>query len=248
LTEDGTLADELLALRATKTPSAPAGPLNVTVPVEVAPPVTVLGLNAIDRSSKGETESVAACDEPEALAVMVTVEAAVTELVVTVNVAVVAPAATVTDFGTVAMLLLEDKLTTSPPAVAAPDKVKVPVDVSPPTRVFGFRVRLLMAPTVTVNDAVTFTPPEEAVIMAEEVLLATRVLIVNDAVVDPPGTITNAGTNTDASLLTRLTTSPPAGADVERVTVPVELAPPATVVGLIASLLTGTVLTSVPIA
>ena len=63
-----------------------------------------------------------------------------TALVVTVKVAVVAPAATVTLAGTVAAALLLDKLTVSPPVGAALPKVTVPVDEVPPVTEVGFSV------------------------------------------------------------------------------------------------------------
>jgi hypothetical protein len=59
--------------------------------------------------------------------------------VATVNVAVVAPAATVTDGGTVATLgLLLVNATTAPPAGAAALSVTVPVLFAPPVTVAGF--------------------------------------------------------------------------------------------------------------
>src|SRR6185503_16690545 len=61
--------------------------------------------------------------------------------VATVNVAVVAPAATVTDGSTVATLgLLLVNATTAPPAGAAALSVTVPVLFAPPVSVAGFSV------------------------------------------------------------------------------------------------------------
>src|SRR5262245_43791149 len=61
--------------------------------------------------------------------------------VATVNVAVVAPAATVTDGSTVATLgLLLVNATTAPPTGAAALSVTVPVLFAPPVRVAGFSV------------------------------------------------------------------------------------------------------------
>ena len=63
---------------------------------------------------------------------------------------------------------------------------------------------------------------------AETVVVAT----LNVAVVCPAATVTLAGTCADALLLERFTTAPPDGAAPVSVSVPVELLPPTTVVGL----------------
>lgn len=61
------------------------------------------------------------------------------------------------------------------------------------------------------------------------------VAIVNNALVAPAGTVTLAGTvATDELLLTSMTTALPDGA-LDKVTVPCELEPPATLFGLIVS-------------
>ena len=61
--------------------------------------------------------------------------------VLTVNVAVVAPAATVTLAGTVAAaVLLLDSATTAPPTGAATFSVTAPVDEIPPVTAAGFRL------------------------------------------------------------------------------------------------------------
>ena len=65
-----------------------------------------------------------------------TVVAVATGLVVTVNVAVVAPAGIETVAGTVAALSLS-KLTTAPPVGAGPESVRVPVAEEPPVSVDG---------------------------------------------------------------------------------------------------------------
>jgi hypothetical protein len=70
---------------------------------------------------------------------MVTVVEAATALVLTVNIAVVAPAATVTLEGTVAAaVLLLESATVAPPAGAPPLSVTVPVEEFPPVTVVGF--------------------------------------------------------------------------------------------------------------
>ncbi len=70
---------------------------------------------------------------------MLTVVDAATALVLTVNVVLVAPAATVTLDGTLAaVVLLLESVTTAPPDGAAPLKVTVPVEEFPPVTLVGF--------------------------------------------------------------------------------------------------------------
>src|SRR5260370_1180031 len=70
---------------------------------------------------------------------MLTVVDAATALVPTVNVALVAPAATATLDGTLAAaVLLLDSATTAPPDGAAPLKVTVPGEEFPPVTLVGF--------------------------------------------------------------------------------------------------------------
>src|SRR5437870_9489749 len=69
---------------------------------------------------------------------MVTVVEATTALVLTVKVALVAPAATVTLEGTLAtVVLLLESATVAPPVGAAPLNVTVPVEEFPPVTLVG---------------------------------------------------------------------------------------------------------------
>jgi hypothetical protein len=95
--------------------------------------------------------------------VIVTAVVEATEFVVAVKVAVVAPAATVTDAGTwAAAVLLEVKLTTAPPVGAGLSRVTVPVDDVPPATDAGFTLTPLNAAAPpgasTVMVAVRVTP------------------------------------------------------------------------------------------
>jgi hypothetical protein len=69
---------------------------------------------------------------------MVTVVDTVTALVLTVNVALVAPAGTGTVEGTLAAPLLLESATCAPPAGAGPLNVTVPVEEFPPVTLLGF--------------------------------------------------------------------------------------------------------------
>jgi len=95
----GTVAAVLLLSSVTVAPPPGAGPFNVTVPVEVFPPVTLDGLRDRDDSAVGFTvrfeDLVTPPYEPE----MFTAVALDTGMVVIVKVALVAPLATVTFAG-----------------------------------------------------------------------------------------------------------------------------------------------------
>jgi len=84
---------------------------------------------------------------------------AATWLVVTVKVAVVAFAATVTLAGTCAAAeLLLDRVTTAPPVGAGPFNVTVPVEDVAPITEAGLRVTELKVAAVTVKVTVLVAP------------------------------------------------------------------------------------------
>jgi len=95
---------------------------------------------------------------------MVTAVEAETALVATVNVALVAPAATTTLAGTRAtVVLLLESATCAPPAGAGPLNITVPVDEFPPTTLVGFNVNEVSvgaggAAGVTVREADRVAP------------------------------------------------------------------------------------------
>lgn len=145
----GTVATNVLLLdSATVAPPEGAAAANVTVPVDVFPPVTLVGLN--------DSDDRLAVLPPEAVTCRITVRvippwaAEIAEdwsnwlvLVDAVNVALVAPAGTVTLGGTVATaVLLLVRSTTAPPDGAAAVKTTVPVDELPPATGLGLSARL----------------------------------------------------------------------------------------------------------
>ena len=148
------------------------------------------------------------------------------------NVAVVAPAGTDTEAGTLAHELLDDNVTRLPPDGAGPLKVTVPVAEVFSRTVEGEIVTSVIAVGVTDKTAVAVVAPIPAVMVAAERVLTWRVLIVNHPVRAPAGMEIEVGTDAVELLEDKLTTRPFGPAGSVRVTVPVEDTPPATDVGL----------------
>lgn len=86
---------------------------------------------------------------------------------------------------------------------------------------------------VTVSVAVLLVPLYVAVMVDEVDDVTDVVVAVKLALVAPAFTVTPAGTDTADELSDNVTTTPPAGAALDNLTVPVELFPPTTLVGLI---------------
>jgi hypothetical protein len=137
----------------------------VTVPVEEVPPLTLDGLRLSVLSAGALTVNRAVLVTVPYDAVMVDVVDAVTAFVVIVNLAVVAPARTVTLPGTVAAaVLLLVRVTTMPLVGATPLSVTVPVEPVPPITVAGLSESVDSAGGFTVKVVVRLTVPAEAVI------------------------------------------------------------------------------------
>src|SRR3989441_8898862 len=177
---------------------------------------------------------------PPKLAEIVAEVDAVTDTVVTVNVALVAPAGTVTLplTGTLATALLLDRVTSAPPVGAVALNVTVATEELPPTTLVGFSAK---PDTVrggggaggeTVSSAVLVRPPKEAEIVMVVDVVTDVVVTLKLAVVDPAATVTLAGTMaTTVLLLERVTTVAAEGAGL-MLTAPCEVLPPVTLVGV----------------
>ena len=169
------------------------------------------------------------------LAVSVTFVENETLDVVTVNVAVVLPAGTVTLEGSCAAELLSESDTTIPPEGAGPVRVTVPIDELPPVTDVGLTVTALSAAGLIVKVACTVFPLKVADSVDVVVVVTTLVVTVKVAVVEPANTVTLPGVWAAELLSDRVTTTPPEGAGPFSVTVPVDETPPATEEGFIAT-------------
>ncbi|MGC4053269.1 MAG: hypothetical protein QM757_28530 [Paludibaculum sp.] len=199
----------------------------MTVQVAVAPTAMVEGLQERLLSTvSGVTVTGAVIEEPFALAVTTTAVLAVTEPAVAVKEADVAPAATVTEAGTVRAALLSETATARPPVGAAPERVTVQADVPPEVTEAGEQRRLLITVRgVTVTDAVLEEAFEVAVTVTVVLAVTEVAVAVNRTEVEPAATVTEEGTVRAELLSVTVTTWPPVGAALERVTVHEEVPP-----------------------
>jgi hypothetical protein len=202
--------------------------------------VGAAGVGEVD----GLTVSAAVRVTPAKTADTVADVATVTEVVVTVNVALVAPVGTVTLAGAAVAPELSDSDTNAPPLGAAPVRVTVPVDELPPVTLLGLRLKAdSVAPPddggLTVID-VDWNP----LFIWAEIWTVVRelgkVVTVKLALVAPAGTVTLAGTlAVFGRLVDRLMATPPVGAALPSLTVPVAVAPPTTLVGATVTAVSG---------
>lgn len=137
VTEAGTVTVDKFEVRVTTAPPAGAGPVKVTVPVEFAPPATLVGDTLIVDSFAAATIRVLVFVVDPNVAEMVTVSFDACALVAILNVAVVLPAGTVTEAGSVTSEALELSAMTAPPEGATPVSVTVPTEGEPPIRELG---------------------------------------------------------------------------------------------------------------
>jgi len=209
------------------------------------PPRTVLGVNLINATPTWVTVKVAVsawlAEPPVTFAVIPTWMVDDSTEVKMLNVPCVAPPAIeavpvtpgVVKYASFGWSLVRVKF--NPLAGAGDVNVILPVAVpfGPPTTDCGDMVRRNETPS-TVSVAGIETPPRLAVMVDVCVEPETPVVIVNVALVAPDGTVTLVGTCATAVLLLEsLITTPPSGAALLIITVPVDVAPPATSVGLI---------------
>jgi len=230
VTELGTVTELLELLRLMTIPPDPAGAVRVTVPIAELPPIIGFGLITIDRNVVELIVNAADWLVPLYPALIVAPVCVATAVVDTVKFAIVCPAGTVTDAGTLAAELLLVSATFAPPDGATPFKVTVPVDIPPFQTVDGLRTSdpMIVGWTVSVAETV-FAKAAEIVAVDWEVMPC--VVTVKVALVCPAAMLTVLGTTAKEPLLVKLISTPAGGAGDAKVTVPVDDVPPATVVG-----------------
>src|SRR5438093_5237782 len=200
VTFPGTVAAALLLVSVTPIPPAGAADVNVTVACADVPPGTLAGLTETADNEAGGgggvTLSVAVFVAPPFTPVIVTGVDALTAVVVTLNVALVAPAATVTLAGTVAAALLLASVTPNPPAGAADVNVTVPCADVPPVTLVGLSETALSEAGggggVTVSVPAFVAPPYAPVIVTGVDAPTAAVVTLNVALVAPAATVTLA--------------------------------------------------------
>jgi hypothetical protein len=247
-TETGTEATPGNALtNVTVVPPSGACPVSVTFPVIGAPPAALTGLNATARIAAGLIVIVSVLNAPFRLAFHGTRVSTATTGKVTGNVAVSRPASTNTVAGAVIPARPFVTLTMQPPAGALPVSLIVPVIVVPPTG------ELLGNPIDNTRGARTFSVPATERLPVVPVtttlvsIAVTRVDAEKSAVVAFAGTVTVAGTLTSGLALINVTTIPPAGAGVCKVTIPGVDKPPVILDGVKVTVrITGAAMTRVP--
>lgn len=232
VTVSGTVAAPvLLDARFTTTPPGPATSARVTVAVVFTPPAT--DALASDRAVTlgGLTTSSVVAVAVSSVALIVAVTELATCVVSTVNVLLIEPAGTVTVAGTVTPARLLESETTIPPVGALLDNVTVPVELLLPTTLDGATETDANRPARTAKAPVTLDVGVLAVTTTPVSVETAFVLTVKIASCEPAATVTVTGTVAAASLDSKVTTRPPAGALVSRLTIPVAVLPPATPAG-----------------
>ena len=227
----------LLLQSATVAPPVGAALESVTVQVAAAPEFRLPGAQLIAESTAGPARlTLALCDWPLAVAVMVAVWSVGIVPAVAANVVVVAPAATVTELATGSSVLLLASATVAPPVGAALESVTVQVVMAPEPSDVGLHTNCdTTAAALRLMPAVRDCPFNEAVIVAAWSLPMVPAVAVKVAVVAPALTTTEAATGSSTLLLERATATPPVGAAAESVTVQLDMPPELNVVGVQAS-------------
>lgn len=177
---DGTVADPVLLISVTTTPPGPAGAANVTVPVEIEPPVTGLGVNVMpvivpwpDPVPPGLTVKDAALALFTDRTIINALVVPVTDVALIGNVMDRCPSGTTTMDGTAAAPLSLVTSRKPPPEGAGSAMVTWPEATDPPLTVAGVIVNEVIVglgpgpPPTIMNDPCPVTPLAFAVMLTE---------------------------------------------------------------------------------
>jgi hypothetical protein len=204
----------------------------VTVPVDDVPPFTVAGFRVTPETVGDVTAKEVVATTPLVAPLIVTLVFALTAREVTVKVPLFDPAGMTTLAGTVAADVFEEVRVTviDPPVPTMRFSVAVPVEVVPPTTEVGLSVTVEIVGQMTSKGCELVLDPNVAVIVRFTFDVWNVELTAKFAVVLPAGTVTVAGTvAAEVFDELRLTTAPPAGAAVSKVTEDSSPSPPLTV-------------------
>jgi hypothetical protein len=144
----------LLDVNVTVAPPVGAAAFKVIVAMELDPPVTVVGFSVRPVIVTGLIVSVAVLVVPLNVPDTTAEVTEETEVVVTVKLAEVAPDGIVTDAGTVALVVLDERVTTTPVDPAGLLRVTMPVEDVPPVTEVGDTVTLVRVAALIVRVAV----------------------------------------------------------------------------------------------
>ena len=213
VTEAGTATLELLLARLTARPPLGAARVRLIVQAEVPGAVKELGVQIRPLTCASGLMVTVVVTLPLPVAVIVTGWLAVTEPAVALKVALVDPADTVTEAGTVRAALLALNDTTCPPVGAALVWLTVQVLNAPEFTVEGEQASAdKTAGATRVRLAVRDPPFRVAVSRAVASLETAATVAVKVALAAAAATVTDAGTATLELLLARFTARPPLGA------------------------------------
>jgi hypothetical protein len=227
VTDAGTVSEVLLLARVTLDPPAGAVWFSVTVHVLTALRPRFVGLHARVETSTGASRlMVAVCEPLPRVAVTVAVWfLAMVPAVVALKVAVLAPAATVTDVGTVSEVLLLASVTLDPPVGAVWVSVTVQVLTALCPRLLGLHPTPETRTDADANRVMVavweLLPRLAATVALWLLAMEAAAVALNVAVVAPAATVTDAGTVSETLLLASVIFDPPMGAVWVRVTVQV---------------------------
>jgi hypothetical protein len=231
----------LLVLSVTTAPPAGAALVSATVPCELLPPTTEVGLSAMPDTAGGGgvlgfTTNVADCVTPPPDTEIVTMVCTVTADVKTLNPPRSVPAGIWTLVGTEAIagwLLVSASVLSGPPNGTGEAMVTSPDDPPLcPTVEVGVSVNDVGGCCGTnVTGACTLTPFHVAVTVAVVVVETLFVWSGNDTEKLAGSTNTDAGGTTDGELLDSVTDAPPGGACPVSMTMAPACTPPLIVLG-----------------